>query len=70
VPIDFADEAQGINELFLQNSLKQRKPTSIPFSGFCLNCEEPVTERRFCDSECREQHEITLKRNRTLGVSG
>ena len=62
MPADFADEAQQINEAFLEMSLKNLPRTTTPFSGFCLHCEEPVTQRRFCDSTCREAHEQQQRR--------
>ena len=59
MPIDFGDEAQDINEMHLSQALeRQRKQTlSIPFSGACLSCGEPVHQRRFCDGDCRETWE-------------
>lgn len=62
MPIDFADEAQQRTEIHLQASLKARKTLTVPFSGNCLSCHEPVSERRFCDSYCREEYENTQKR--------
>lgn len=62
MPADFADEAQQINEDFLEMSLRNRPKTTVPFSGLCLYCEEPVTERRYCDSACREAHEHQQRR--------
>ena len=64
MPADFADEAQQINEDFLEMSLRNRPKTTIPFSGFCLHCEEPVIQRRYCDSTCREAHELKQRRIR------
>ena len=61
---DFADEAQQINEDFLEMSLRSRSTKSTPFSGFCLHCEEPVVQRRYCDSTCREAHEHQQRRIR------
>ena len=66
MPADFADEAQEINENFLANALANRPKTSVPFSGFCLNCEEPVHERRYCDSSCREEHEAQTRKGQRL----
>jgi hypothetical protein len=61
MPADFADEAQEINETFLELSLKKVPRTAPPLSGFCLHCEEPVTQRRYCDSTCREGHEASQR---------
>lgn len=59
MPADFADEAQAIQDTFFRDSLvKHRMNSKSPaFSGFCLFCEEPVHERRFCDSLCRQEFE-------------
>lgn len=62
MPIDFADEAQARSEVHLKAALSSRKTLSVPYSGFCLCCQEPVEERRFCDSDCREQFETEQKR--------
>lgn len=62
MPIDFADEAQQRTEEHLKAALSNRKTLTIPFSGKCLCCEEPVVERRFCNSDCREQYEHEQKR--------
>lgn len=64
MPIDFADEAQQLSERHLEESLKKRKVLTIPFSGFCLKCSEPVEQKRYCDSDCREQHELAMRRKR------
>lgn len=68
MPIDFADEAQAINETFLDMQIKNRRISVAPFSGFCLHCGEPVQKRRFCDSACRENHERETKLKRITGV--
>lgn len=60
--MDIADAAQELSGEFIENSLKNRKTLSTPFSGFCLSCEEPVTDRRYCDSFCREDHEKAMIR--------
>ena len=64
--VDFADAAQEITENHLAQSIAKRTVLSIPFSGRCLSCEEPVEERRYCDSDCRQDHEkkIQLKYRR------
>lgn len=66
MPIDFGDKAQEINDTFLAETLakQKRKTLSIPFSGSCLSCGEPVHERRFCDSDCREHWEENQRRKR------
>jgi hypothetical protein len=63
MPIDFADSAQDLQELLLKRTLEnQSQKTSAAFSGFCLSCEEPIENRRFCDSDCREDFENKHKK--------
>jgi hypothetical protein len=59
MPSDFADQAQNFTEQHLERSLNTRSTLTPSFSGFCISCKEPVVERRFCDSLCREEHERT-----------
>jgi|GEM_PF-3126949 len=59
---DFADIAQDITENALANAIRARKVLTLPFSGLCLACNEPVEQRRFCGPDCREHHAITLRR--------
>lgn len=59
--MDFGDEAQLRTEQHLETQLKKRKTLTVPFSGSCLSCDEPVGERRFCDSDCREDWEKKQK---------
>lgn len=60
---DFADEASLRSEIYLAAALSKPR-TTAPFSGFCLACREPVQERRYCDADCRQDHETTLRRGR------
>jgi hypothetical protein len=66
MPIDFGDEAQEMQETFLRKSLDafNKSKTSIPYSGVCLHCSEPVHQKRFCDSLCREHWEASNKKYR------
>lgn len=61
MPMDSVDVAQDISETYLQNLLKKHRHTAEPHSGLCLSCEEPVINRRFCDSFCREDFERASK---------
>lgn len=62
MPLDFADQAQSLTEQHISNSISKRKTLTLPYSGKCLACGDPVEERRFCDSDCREDHEASLRR--------
>jgi hypothetical protein len=58
---DFADQAQNVTELHINKAIKDRETATLPFSGVCIACQEPVTDRRYCDSFCREDHEQSMK---------
>lgn len=67
MPADIIDQAQDLIESRISSALKdQQNITSIPFSGFCLACDEEVGQRRYCDSYCREEHEKSLRRKSTF----
>ena len=61
--MDNADFVTNLEERMLKKlSCSNTLRTKIPFSGFCLSCEEPISERRFCDSDCRKDFEDRTKR--------
>lgn len=66
MPADMADIAQDFTEQALKKSLDKRKTLTVPFSGSCLACNEPVGERRYCDSHCRDIHEQEMRRKARL----
>lgn len=61
---DFADDASALSETLLNIALSRPRAPAVPFSGFCLACGDEVHERRYCDSDCRENHEARILRNR------
>jgi len=61
--MDIADKAQEDIDTHLEGLLRNRKTITIPFSGFCLSCQEPVEgKRRFCDKECSTDWEHEKKK--------
>lgn len=62
MPLDLADIAQEQIETTLEHKLARRSTLTIPFSGFCLSCSEPVGQQRYCDADCRCNHEALLRR--------
>lgn len=62
--MDIGDYANEINDLHLERSLKNLKVETKAYSGFCLSCHEPVKEARYCDSDCRIDHERMLRLHR------
>lgn len=57
--MDEIDRANELAELFRQNALNSVKPVEIPKGiGMCMNCGAEVEgDRRFCDADCRDDHE-------------
>jgi hypothetical protein len=55
---DFADEAEAINQLHLENSLAAAKQKAVFLKpkGFCHYCEEAIPKdavnQKFCDEYC------------------
>ena len=60
--MDSADEAQMLIDSRIEDAIRSRKTLSLPFSGFCLSCQEPIGARRFCDADCRSDYEAGLRR--------
>jgi hypothetical protein len=58
---DIADMAQEQIERILAKSLKDLRKPALSFSGSCLACGDPLSQRRFCDSDCREVYETSLR---------
>ena len=61
---NIVDQAQEFNEIFLEHSLNNRNRKTIPFSGKCLYCEDPIEKARFCCPECRIDYEALMRRSR------
>ena len=59
---DFADEAEAINQLHLENSLAAAKQKAVFLKpkGFCHYCEEAIpkdaSNQNFCDAYCRDDY--------------
>lgn len=65
---DLLDFAQDSSETYLKGLLKNHRHTHTPFSGFCLYCKDPVPEKRFCDSLCRDLHERSERMKKIEGM--
>lgn len=63
--VDEVDIANKNSEFFLElalNNHKKRSQQTIAATGFCLNCNEPLSgDKCWCDNDCRDDWE---KRNR------
>lgn len=60
MPMDTVDEAQALSEQLINKAIQNRSRLTVPFSGSCPACDEPLEGRRFCDAECREIFEDSL----------
>ncbi|STB68491.1 Uncharacterised protein [Citrobacter freundii] len=54
---DLADIAHEVERFNLEHRLATRRRHYLPVTGFCYNCHSGVTERLFCDGDCREDYE-------------
>lgn len=55
---DDADRSSAIEEFFLRQAQRFRKPEGPVATGWCLNCEKETPEgRRWCDTDCRDDWE-------------
>ena len=69
---DFADDAQEINELHLEKSLREfqenAKRQALKPLGFCRYCEESIAKdaknQLFCDVDCRDDYERLHRRGK------
>jgi hypothetical protein len=59
---DNVDQALEFEELRRKIALEKQaaKPT-MPFIGRCYNCEEPIDDGCFCNTDCRDDYELYLK---------
>lgn len=67
---DISDQATIIEEQERESCLRKAREqrNGLQPTGFCYYCTEPVAEdRRFCDSDCRDQWEIHVNAMRRSG---
>lgn len=66
---DIADDAYQAEENHRESALNlARKQKEIKFTGFCMNCNNQLTEGRFCPGgECREDFELAQRIGRIKG---
>lgn len=62
---DKASEAEQIHRDVLISEIRRQKP--LKTTGFCLSCNAPLPDRKFCDVWCREDFEMELKMKRITG---
>lgn len=57
---DYGSENEQHNrDVALAKIRHQNQPLKI--TGFCLNCGEPLPDRRFCDTWCAADFELVCK---------
>lgn len=57
---DDIDLMQDREEKLLEARTAYRKPVQAP-TGFCFNCDEPLKRGVYCDSDCRDDHELRVR---------
>lgn len=60
--MDDMDRAADVTDFLTAVALKNKK-RELPPKHACYNCDEPLKEGVFCDSECREDHDKRTKMN-------
>ena len=63
---DWIDDSQELEEAQRAEALAKRMKVPEK-TGYCLSCEEPVNDKVFCDSDCREFWE---RRERIRQIKG
>ncbi|MFZ5001157.1 hypothetical protein ACOY5P_17445 [Enterobacter asburiae] len=59
--MDEVDLASLAEQSRLAHLLKGRTRASLPFTGLCHNCSEPLDNVHFCDADCRDDYEKRLQ---------
>ncbi|MCL2076028.1 MAG: hypothetical protein FWH15_06270 [Betaproteobacteria bacterium] len=54
---DLIDLAQAQSAPIEAAQLAYRRPAAPDATGYCLNCGEPIDDRRWCDAACRDDWE-------------
>ena len=66
--VDFYDKASNTEALHRELSIqaiRDRKPAKL--TGYCLYCNEAISQGRFCSAECHEDWEMAQKYNKIAG---
>jgi hypothetical protein len=64
---DKASEAEQHHRDVLIQEIRRQKP--LKTTGFCLSCNAPLPDRKFCDNWCREDYEMETKMKMITGKS-
>lgn len=68
---DWTDEASELEELQTRTAIEHQREMGEKLrealeasTGFCLNCEEELATGRYCDADCRQDHERRMLNRR------
>ncbi|MFZ4170061.1 hypothetical protein ACEV60_15540 [Enterobacter ludwigii] len=66
--MDIVDKAQQAEMARILQLLACRLRPVLPLTGKCHNCGEPLHEARFCDTDCRDDHERRFRARLVNGM--
>ena len=64
---DEAEMAEHQEQLARDLAMRYRIVESNP-EGICLFCQEPISQGRYCDGDCRSEHEHQLDAKKRNGA--
>lgn len=56
---DAASDLEDLQRQLAIQAIRNRK--EMPFTGRCLECNAPIEKGRYCDADCRDEHEFRSK---------
>lgn len=66
--MDIVDIAQQAEFTRIRLLLACRLRPELPFTGECHNCQEPLSEGRFCNADCRGSDERRFRARLVNGL--
>lgn len=60
-----SEKEERDRDLAIRAARAKNQPLKI--TGFCLSCNEALSDRRFCSAECREDYELQEKIKKIAG---
>lgn len=58
---DIADEAAALQEHALKVALANRQRQEQKFTGRCHWCDSAISSGNYCDSDCRDDHQLYMR---------
>ena len=62
---DDASDQEALHREMCIERIRRNKP--LKTTGFCLSCNSPLPDRKFCDNWCREDYEMEQKIRKITG---